>query len=259
MNWRRKFGAIAFVVLLVSSGCIGFVTGEEPLVYEANEVGVSEESKELTGYERTEREELTVNRTVSDREVRVSNWYARYEKYDDIAEETTGVFAAISTHRVDVFGRTTNPYASMRQEEILTNLTAQYDTSFGELDDVTFVENRTRTVLGKEATVGVFTTNTQFNGETVEIKLYVTRVRHGDDIIVALGGHPTKLPAGEEEILSLMEGLEHQTDEDASDSERVAAGGASEQLVDQPVAVATGTDTTSSAALTPPLAVRVAS
>ena len=130
------------------------------------------------------------------------------------------MLAVVSTHRVDVFGHTTNPYANMSYGGILANLTADYDTAFGNLEDARFVENKTATVLGTDARVGVFATTTTFGGEEVEVKLYVTRVRHGDDIVLAIGGHPTKLPAGEQEILTMIEGIQHSADENAS--ERVA-------------------------------------
>lgn len=222
MDSTRTVGVLALVVVVATSGCIGFVTGEEALVYEANEASVSEDARTATGYERTLSEEIVVNRTVSDRRIEVHNHYARYEKYDDIAEETTGVLAVVSTHRVDVFGHTTNPYANMSYAGILANLTADYDTAFGDLGDARFVENRTATVLGQDARVGVFATTTTFGGEEVEIRLYVTRVVHGDDVVLAIGGHPTKLPAGEQELIAMLEGLEHDADGNATASERVA-------------------------------------
>lgn len=231
MDSVRTVGILGLVVVVVTSGCIGFVTGEEALVYQANEASVSEDARTATGYERTLREALVVNRTVSDRRVEVHNHYERYEKYDDIAEETTGVLAVVSTHRVDVFGHTTNPYANMSYGGLLANLTADYDTAFGDLGDARFVENKSATVLGQDARVGVFVTNTTFGGETVEIKLYVTRVTHGDDVVLAVGGHPTKLPAGEQELLAMLEGIEHDTDENATASERVAPADASTSLV----------------------------
>ncbi|WP_323675166.1 DUF6517 family protein [Halorubellus sp. PRR65] len=225
MDSTRSVGVVALVLVVVTSGCIGFVTGEEALVYQANEVSVDADAKTATGYERQLREELVVNQTVSDRRIEVNNWYARYEKYDDIAEETTGVLAVVATHRVDVFGHTTNPYANMSYGGILANLTADYDTAFGNLENAQFVENETASVLGTDARVGVFATNTTFGGEEVEVKLYVTRVRHGDDVVLAIGGHPTKLPAGEQEILAMLEGIQHETDENAS--ERIAPTGGS--------------------------------
>lgn len=213
----RSVAPFALAALLVTSGCIGFVSGDEALTYEANEVGVSEDARQATGYERQFREQMTVNQTVSDREVRVTNWIARYEKYDDLADEKTGALAVVSTHRVDVFGHTTNPFAKMTNRELLENVTSNYDTSLGTLDDLRFVENKTRTVLGKETQVSVFETVTEFGGEELEVKLYVTRVRHGDDYVIAIGGHPTKLPEGEQEILLLMEAIEHEVDEENKD------------------------------------------
>jgi len=235
MNSTRTVGVLALVVVVATSGCIGFVSGEEPLVYEANEVGVSEDATTATGYERTLNEELVVNQTVSDRRVEVRNHYVRYEKYDDIAEETTGVLAVVSTHRVDVFGHTTNPYANMSYAGILANLTADYDTAFGDLEDVRFVENKSATVLGTEARVGVFATTTTFGGQEVELRLYVTRVIHGDDVVLAFGGHPTKLPAGEQELIAMLEGIELHTSENASANERIVPSDADSSVASHPV------------------------
>jgi hypothetical protein len=231
MDSTRTLGVLALVVVVATSGCIGFVTGDEALVYEANEASVNEDATTATGYERQLDEEIVVNRTVSDRRIEVHNQYARYEKYDDIAEETTGVLAVVSTHRVDVFGHTTNPYANMSYAGVLANLTADYDTSFGNLGDARFVENKTATVLGEDARVGVFATTTTFGGEEVEVKLYVTRVKHGDDVVLAIGGHPTKLPAGEQELLAMLEGIEHDTDENTTTSERIVPSDASSSPV----------------------------
>ena len=236
MDSARTVGVLALVVVVATSGCIGFVTGEEPLVYEANEGSVSEDALSATGYEQTLSEELVVNRTVSDRRVEVHNQYARYEKYDDIAGETTGVLAVVSTHRVDVFGHTTNPYANMSYAGVLANLTADYDTAFGDLGDARFVENQSATVLGQDARVGVFATTTTFGGEQVEIRLYVTRVTHGDDVVLAIGGHPTKLPAGEQELIAMLEGIEHDADGNATAGERVAPPQADATIEARPVA-----------------------
>lgn len=222
MASTRLAVALSLAAIVVTSGCLGFVSGGEALSYEATAVDVSADAKQATGYNETKRETITINQTVADRDVRVINKLARYEKYDDVAEERRGVLAVVSTHRVDVFGHTTNPIANMTYRELLTNLTADYADEFESMEDLQFQENTTRTVLGTEARIGVFTSTTKLDGEVVEVKLYVTRVQHGDDYVIAIGGHPTKFPASEQEILRLMEGIQHQTDGETAD--RLGAG-----------------------------------
>lgn len=51
MGYRRTVAAAAVVAVLVTSGCIGFLTGEESLAFESEPIAVTDAALEETGYE----------------------------------------------------------------------------------------------------------------------------------------------------------------------------------------------------------------
>ncbi|WP_267642668.1 DUF6517 family protein [Haloarchaeobius amylolyticus] len=221
MDTRRGVAALAIAVLLVSSGCLGFVTGEEPLEYAASQATVADGAlgESGTGYEQTKVENQTLRIDgsevgIGDRTIVVDNWVAQYEKQDDFIDQQVGLFAVVSTHEVDVVGRPMNPVRNMSNADLLDRVLGQYQTGYGSISNVRQTGTEQVTMLGQQTEVGVFVGETSLNGQTVEISLYVTKVKHGDDYVIAIGGHPTKLPNEEDDIYTLMQNVEHDADEE---------------------------------------------
>ncbi|WP_435335094.1 DUF6517 family protein [Haloarchaeobius sp. TZWWS8] len=218
MRTRRRVLAATAGVLSLSSGCLGFITGEEALEYHANKAVVEDDAlgAESTGYTETSVENRTVEVNgqdigIGDRTIRVENWVATYEKQDDFIDQTVGIFALVSTHQTDVLGQPMNPVRKMSDRELLDQVLGQSQTSFGKISNVQPDGTEAVTMLGKGTDVGVFTGEATRQGEKIEVKIYVTMVQHGDDYVIAIGGHPTKLPSEETDVLALMENVTHET------------------------------------------------
>lgn len=214
MDARRLAGVLTVSLLLVSAGCIGFISGEEPLVYSANQATVSADAlgDGATGYRERSVDREVVEQSPEDldnRTVVVENWIAQYEKRDEFINRTVGVLAVVSTHEVDVVGQPTNPVANMTEGELLSELVGQYETPYGDLSDAERTGTERLTMLGQETDVGVFTTLTSLDGREVEITLYVATVKHGDDYVIAIGGHPSELPDERDNLFELIETIEH--------------------------------------------------
>ncbi|WP_439025707.1 DUF6517 family protein [Haloarchaeobius sp. DT45] len=221
MNTRRGVAVVAIAAVLVTSGCLGFITGEEPLEYAANQATVDDSAlgDGGTGYTETRVENQTIEINgqdvgIGDRTIIVDNWIAQYEKQDDFIDTTVGLFAVVSTHQVDVVGQPQNPVKNMSNADLVDQILGQYETGYGSISNVRQTGTEQVTMLGQQTEVGVFTGETTMDGQTVEISLYVTKVKHGEDYVIAIGGHPTKLPSEEDEIYTLMENVQHETDEE---------------------------------------------
>ncbi|WP_435360831.1 DUF6517 family protein [Haloarchaeobius sp. DFWS5] len=221
MHARRKLVAVVAVTVLLTSGCLGFVTGDEALEYGANQAVVADSAlgPDGTGYTETAVENRTTivdgeEAGIGNRTIKVHNQVAQYEKNDDFIDEKVGIFAVVSTHQTDVVGQPMNPVKDMNNSAVLNQVLGQYETSYGEVTDIQRDGETDVTMLEKATTVGVYTGQTMQDGEPTEVKIYVTMVKHGEDFVIAIGGHPTKLPNEEADVLTMMENVQHSTDDE---------------------------------------------
>ncbi len=216
--------ALAVAVLLVTAGCVGFALGQEPLAYEANNATVPED--ERGGYDLVEERTIVQNRTINEsgvnRTVAVSNYAGVYTKNESINDDTQELasMAVISTPVVDVFERPLNPVGNMSERELLEFLTGQVnDSQYSDLEEFERVpaeqvgpETEDVTVLGRETDIAVFQSTQEVQGRTVQLRVYVTRVRHGDDYVIMFGGHSMLHPSEGYAIVDLMRSVEHDED-----------------------------------------------
>lgn len=215
MNDSRRTAIAAVLGLLVlTSGCVGFITGSEALSVSASEATVSSSALSATGYEHNRTTAVTVNRTFEaagqSREVTVTNYLAEYQKSIDFGvlggEREAAVFVAFSTPKVEVLGKTFNPVGEMSNRELLGQLQSQYDTiEVGQQSG-----SDTVSALGTQATVERYDGRARFGGFYVDIYVHVTKIEHGDDYVVAIGVYPQLLRGEDENVLRLVSGLEHE-------------------------------------------------
>jgi hypothetical protein len=222
----RPVGAIlAVVALFAAAGCVGFVLGEEPLRYGANNATIAEENRggfELTE-ERTIAQNVSINESGVNRTVSISNYAGIYTKNESInaEEQQLATLAVVSTPLVDVFERPVNPIGNMTERELIEFLADQTnDSQYSNLDEFERVpaeeigpRTDNVTVLGKTTDVAVFRGTQEIQGREVELRLYVTRVRHGDDYVLLFGGHSMLHPAEGYAIVDLMRSIEHDAED----------------------------------------------
>ena len=116
---RRMVAVVAVALLLATSGCIGFLTGSEPLEFSAEPAAVSGSAAADAGYEYNSTRDLAVNRSFEaggqERRVVATNYIADYTKSMDLGplgEAEVGVFNVVATPAVAIAGQTLNPIGS---------------------------------------------------------------------------------------------------------------------------------------------------
>lgn len=205
---------VLLVLLVVSAGCVGVLTGSEPLLVEASSVSVSSTAQGDAGYEevRTTTQELTreVSAAGQTREVVVTNHVAEYARSIDAGPLGSGElarFVVVSTPAVEVLGQTFNPVGEMSNRELAELAQDQYQ----DLENLESAGERRVSVLGTQATVSRFTADAtlQGTGQSVELTLHVTRIRDGGDFIVVIAAHPTLLPDEAERVDAMLGGIQH--------------------------------------------------
>jgi len=212
MYTRRRALAIGAVGITALSGCMDFVSGNEPLSREAEPAVVSDAVLSETELELEDERTETITEEVEaggeSREVEATNHITLYsnsiEAPDDDIESS--LFGVVSTPAFEFVGQSFNPIADADNEEILEFASDE----FGQLDVGEELDETTMTVLDSETTVSKFDGTARFDGQRVDVHVYVTSVQHEDDFVLGLGGYPEDLEEQEEDdILSLFEGIEH--------------------------------------------------
>ena len=211
---RRAVAATVLATLVVASGCVGFISGDEALSFEASEGSVSSSALEETGYEHSQTTDVTATQAFEvagqSRDVTVTNYLAEYGKSVDLGilggEQRAAVFVAFTTPKVEVLGRTFNPVGEMSNRELLGQLQSQYSSiEVGQQSG-----SDTVTALGTEATVERFDGRANIAGTSVDIYVHITKIEHGDDYVVAVGVYPQRLDGEGENVLRLVSGLSHE-------------------------------------------------
>ncbi|MFB6361971.1 MAG: DUF6517 family protein [Halobacteriales archaeon] len=212
-NARWPLG-LALSFLLVTAGCVGVLTGNEPLTFEATPVTVAPAALEETGYEQSRTDTNQLNREFSvagqTREVEVTNHIAEYARTVDagpLGSEDLARFIVVSTPALEILDRTFNPVAEMSNRQLVEQVQDRYEG----LQNVQSQSERTVSVLGTSATVSVFSAEATLEGtdQTIDLTLHVTRFRHGEDFIIAIGAHPAILDGEPRNVDRLLKGLRH--------------------------------------------------
>ncbi|MFD1597746.1 DUF6517 family protein [Halobellus rarus] len=216
MSNRRALAAVAVALLLATSGCIGLLTGEEPLTVSADPAAVEESAAREAGYELNDTRTLEVNESFEvagqERQVVATNHLTDYRKSVElgpIGEADVGVFTVVSTPAVEIAGRTLNPIGSYSNARLIQFVQEQYSG----MSDIERVSEQNVTVQGTETTVTKFSATATIEGQEVDVFVHVTKYRDGDDFVLALGVYPQQLDGEEENVLSMMRAIEHPVSE----------------------------------------------
>lgn len=208
--------SLLLAAVLVTAGCVGVLTGREPLTVEATPVSVSQSAQSEAGYEEVQVTTQELRREVSaagqTREVIVTNHVAEYARTVDAGPLGSGEFArfvVVSTPAVEVLDETYNPVGEMSNRELAELAQDQYKG----LSNLESAGERSTVVLGSEATVSRFTAEASVKGtdQTMEVTLHVTRIKDGSDFVVVIAAHPTLLDGETERIDALLGGVRHQS------------------------------------------------
>nr|WP_058827786.1 DUF6517 family protein [Haloferax sp. Q22] len=212
MTSRRVVAVLALVALVLTSGCIGFLTGEETLTFESQPATADATVAENAGYETNGTETFAVNRTLSfggqERKIAASNHITTYEKSLDLGffgEAKLGSFSVISTPAVEVAGQPRNPIGDYSNDDLIRLVDNQYQG----LSDVDPVSSRNVQMLGQTTNVTKYSATARFGGQEVDVYVHVTKVQHNEDFVIAIGLYPQQLDGEEENVLELIRSVEH--------------------------------------------------
>lgn len=204
---------ILLALLVVTSGCLGFVAGQDPLRTEAKPATVDAATLAETEYELDQRYERRVERTVTmvglDRDVAAVNEVAEYRKpveFGPLSETDVAVFAVATTPAFEVGGETFSPVDEMTNHELAERLQDRYER----IDVGRYVDSQQVPALGKQLTLARFEGNATVKGTEIDVYVHVGKVRHGDDFVVVVGIYPQLLGGEEDDVLAMIEGLEHE-------------------------------------------------
>lgn len=210
---RRSLLGGALVLVVLTSGCLGFLTGSEPLVLTAEDANVADAALSQTEFELQETRSAWVNRTVQqagqEREIRVRNHVSVYRRpvaMDVESGLTFGFFVVVSTPKASVAGQALNPIGQTSHEQLIGQLAGQS----GDISEIEREDSRSLTVLGSDADVVRFSGIVERSGQEVPVYIEVARVEDGDDFVVGIGAYPQgtadQVRPG---ITTLFEGIEH--------------------------------------------------
>lgn len=208
---RRVTVAVAFAVLVVTSGCLGILGGDAE--FSASKATVGDGTLQDTDYEEVNVASSEVTREFSaagqTKNVTITNWASMYERTVDalaFGERRAAVFGTFASPEVDVIGQSFNPIEDYSDRELANLAQQQYSgLSVGQ-------EAGTRTVdtLNTSTDVTKFEgTATLSGGQDVDVFVHVTKVKHDGDFVVAVAIYPQELDGEQETVDELLSGLEH--------------------------------------------------
>ena len=198
--------------LLATAGCLGVVSGDQPLAFESDPAAVGDGALSETGYELADRRSPALSREVSvagqTREVTVTNHVALYEKSIDfgpLGRQKAAGFALITTPQIEVAGRAFNPVGEMSTERLLR----EFGSRFGGLTIDGKVGTESVSTLGASVTVEEYAGTATVQGREMEVSVHVSRFEHAEDYVIAAGTYPRRLDGEAENVLALVSGIEH--------------------------------------------------
>lgn len=212
MSTRQYAVAAALVLLAVTSGCLGVVTGEEPLTFEADPAATDADVAAQAGYESEGTNAQVVNESVSvagqTREVEVTTHVTTYRKSFSVpivGEATLGTFSVVSTPAIEVAGKSFNPIADHDNDQLVEMVTDGYEG----VDSSHRVDSRTLTVLGTETNVSKYAGEATFGGQSVDVYIHVTKVHHEGDYVVAVAVYPQQFEGESENAFEMLRAVGH--------------------------------------------------
>mgnify|MGYP000510101771 CR=1 FL=1 len=211
MRHSRGLLAVAVCALLVTTGCLGFITGSEPIYAEAEPASVDAATLEESDYQVYQSEGQNLTREFSiagqTREATVRNQIRGYNRTLDLGplgERDLARFSAFTSPALSIAGQDLNPIGEWSNGRLVEELSGSY----GSLSGVEFEQNRTVAALGDSRTVATFAGTATTSGQEVDVRVHVTSFKHGDDYVVAVAVHPERIDEWDR-VRRLIGGLEH--------------------------------------------------
>jgi hypothetical protein len=211
---KTYFGGVLLAVLVLTAGCSG-ILGEDQS-FEATEISVSDDALNETGYGSAEEREYTFNETIeldgNETEVSMTSHLAGYQKS---YANGTGYFVALATPKAPIAGIDANPLGSADQKRLVSEAISRSGEAGVDVsaDDIQVAGNTSVTILDTDATVVTYNTTIEQSSTEKDMRVHATRIEHGDDHVVAVGVTPVSADGATDDVITLFEGIEHDTEE----------------------------------------------
>lgn len=213
MYTRRRVAGLIGGSVMLTSGCLGVLTGEESFSRTADPARTDEDIADDTEYKLESIEEQTVEEQFEvageTRSVEATNWISTYEKSIEmplLGEAKTGVFAIVSTPAFEFAGKTLNPIADYSNQELVDLLASEYD----ELTIREEVESNDRSIQGSTVEMSKFDAVAEFEGQEIDVFVHVGSFQNEEDFLIPLGIYPQDREDEEESnIVALVEAIRH--------------------------------------------------
>lgn len=212
MRRRTLLGALS-TVTVASAGCLGVLTGSEPLEREASTARVGDDVLASTDYELADSGSRRIEREVTvggqTREVHAVNQLAEYNRTVDLGplgEQKFAVFAVLATPAFEIGGQVMSPVEEWSDRKLARQIQSQYENL--EVGEET--GERTVSTLDTEMGLSKFEgTATIAGNEGVDIYLHVGKVQHDEDFVLPIAVYPQQLSGEGETVGTLVGGLTH--------------------------------------------------
>lgn len=198
---RRAVGALTVAGVAGLAGC----SGATSFSAEYAETDPGE-----TGYEQTDQRESTITRTFAGQDVEVTNTVTEYQKEVELGilggSANVGVFAAFTSPRAEIAGRTFNPISNWGNERIVDELQSRFDN----MSDIQEESTEEVEMLGSARTVTKFSATTTYESEEIPVFLLMATFDHESDVVIPLGVFPQERKDEEgANVRQLMGALTH--------------------------------------------------
>lgn len=220
---QRWLASLALVVVLLSAGCTGALSGGD-LEFSSGETVVDNETAAEAGYELVSTDTQTLNESVEVQDGNTVNITAEghvsiYQKAGDdgLPAGTTGVMLnVITTPDMSVAGQSLNPLLQLDGADLLGRVLARDTSGFKRTD------NYTVETLGTETNVSVFVPDPEGSpNEEPAAYIHLLQVSPADsnDAVVAFGTYPASAADKERDSLErLFRNLEYTAPESENES-----------------------------------------
>lgn len=215
LDRRTLLAGVGAVATSALAGCLGVLTGDEPVRFGASAATVPDSTLNVTGYSHHRTREVPVTRSYEvagqTREVEATNVVAEYERAVEIplaGRFRAAVFTALSTPQVAVLGETFNPVGEMSSDELLAMVQERYEG----LQDLRRESERRVTVLGEETRATRYAGNALLLDGNVRVEVFLTiteAVAAGEDFVLGVGAYPRVLD-DRDEVTAMLESIRHE-------------------------------------------------
>lgn len=207
---RRTFLAAAVGATAASSGCIGFILGEEPLTFSASPAEVAGGALSGSGFDHVGTDPLTWDFDFEGRTVEVENYLSQYRKsveVPDVGAVEGAVFGALATPVVEVAGQSINPIERLANSS--AELAARAQEFYTDFQVQEQLGETARAVLNNQRTFLRLGILAALSGTEIPGLLHLARFRDAGDFLGLAGIHPRVLEGEAGAIFALAQALEH--------------------------------------------------